>query len=67
MPPELREEYLRLIDDPTKKGGSAIPGETAIHVTVKAMTEGGAQMMVDRVLALYDAIEHLPDSKKESN
>jgi hypothetical protein len=56
-----------LIDDLTKKGGSAIPGETAIHVTVKAMTEGGAQMMVDRVLALYDAIKHLPYSKKESD
>jgi len=41
--------------------------KTAIHATVEAMTEDEAQMMVDRILALCDAIEHFPRGKKESD
>jgi hypothetical protein len=55
------------MDEPTIKGGSAVPGEITIHGTVRDMTEGEAQMTADRILALCDVIEHLPRSKNESD
>jgi hypothetical protein len=39
--------------------------KTAICATIEAMTEGEAQIMVDRIFALSHAIEHLPYTKKE--
>lgn len=41
--------------------------KTAIHLTVEAMTEGEAQTMVDRILALCDVIEHLPCGKEKAD
>ncbi len=35
MSPELREEFLRLMDDLTKKGGSTIPGKVRFTATPK--------------------------------
>jgi len=55
------------MDEPTIKGGSAVPGEITIHGTVRDMTEGEAQMTADRILALCDVIEHHPCSKNESD
>ena len=53
------------MNDLTKKDGDAPTEKTVIYVTVKAMTEGETQMMVDRILALCDLIEHLPQGKEE--
>ncbi len=64
MPPELREEFLSLMNDLTKKDGNALKEKTAIYATVEAMTEGEAQMMVDRILALCDLIKLFPAARK---
>ena len=67
MPPELREEFLNLMSDLTEKDGDPLKEKTAIHVTVEAMTEGEAELMADRILALCDLIEHLHRGKEESD
>lgn len=64
MPPELREEFLSLMNDLTKKDGDALKEKTAIHATVEVMNEGEAQMMTDWILALCYVIQHLPREGK---
>lgn len=56
MPDGLREEFLRLMDDLTKINGP----EGSVHATVSQMTDGEAQIMVDRFLALAYEVEKLP-------
>jgi hypothetical protein len=65
MPEGLRQEFLEFMDELTKAGGSTVPGEGSIHGTVREMSEGEAQIMVDRFLALSYEIEKLPRSSKE--
>lgn len=60
MPEELREGFRELMADLTKAGGSTVPGEGSIHGTVREMSEGEAQTMVDRILALSYEVEQLP-------
>ena len=64
MPPELREEFSSLMNGLTKIRRRS-ERKTALHATVEVITEREAQMMVDRILALCDAIEHLPRGEKE--
>ncbi|HYX72409.1 MAG TPA: hypothetical protein VE732_06535 [Nitrososphaera sp.] len=66
MPRGLRQEFQELMAELTKAGGSPT-GEGSIHGTVIGMSEGEAQMMVDRILALCYEVEHLPRSKKETD
>ena len=40
MPPKLREEFLSLMNDLTKKDSDDLKEKTAIRVSVEAMTEG---------------------------
>jgi hypothetical protein len=56
MPNDLREEFLKFMDELTKTGGP----EGSIHATVNQMSEGEAQIMVDRFLALSYEVEQLP-------
>ncbi len=65
MPTGLRQEFLELMADLTKAGGSRVPGEGSIHGTVMEMSDDEAQMMVDRFLALSYAVETLPRGSKE--
>src|SRR6266446_315904 len=59
MPEELRQQFTEFMDELTKAGGSTVPGEGSIHETVRRMSEGEAQVMVDRFLALSYEVEHL--------
>lgn len=65
MPDELREDVLALLDKLTSKGGSTVPGEGAIHGTVREMSADEAQMIVDEILALAYRVETLPRNAKE--
>ena len=67
MPEDLRERFLEFMERLTKAGGSTVPGEGSIHGTVRAMTEGEAQMMVDEFLALAYEVENLPRTAKETD
>ena len=42
MPEDLREEFLQLMDELTKAGGSTVPGEGSVHGTVSQMSVGEA-------------------------
>jgi hypothetical protein len=64
MPEGLRQEFQELMVDLTKAGGSPT-GEGSIHGTVMEMSEGEAQMMVDRILALCYEVENVPRGKQE--
>lgn len=64
MPAGLRQEFLEFMDDLTKAGGSPT-GEGSIHGTVMEMSEGEAQIMVDRFLALSYQVKRLPRSNTE--
>ena len=55
MPDDLREDFIRLMDDLTKVNGP----EGSIHATVSQMSEGEAQIMVDRFLALSYEVDKL--------
>lgn len=66
MPEWLRREFLEFMDDLTKAGGSPT-GDGSIHGTVMEMSEGEAQIMVDRFLALSYEVEKLPRSNKETD
>lgn len=66
MPAGLRRQFLEFMDDLTKAGGSPI-GEGSIHGTVSEMSEGEAQIMVDRFLALSYEVEKLPRNRKEED
>lgn len=65
MPPELRADVVALLNKLTSKGGSTVPGEGMVHGTVKEMSVGEAQMIVDEILALADRIESLPYDARE--
>ncbi len=55
MPPDLRQEFLRFMDDLTR-----IPGvEGSIHSTVSEMSEGEAQIKGGRFLALSYEVDKL--------
>jgi hypothetical protein len=64
MPEGLRQEFLEFMADLTKAGGSPT-GEGSIHGTVMEMSEGEAQIMVDRFLALSYEIKNLPRNPKD--
>jgi glyoxylate utilization-related uncharacterized protein len=66
MPAGLRREFLEFMDELTKAGGSPT-GEGSIHGTVMEMSEGEAQIMVDRFLALSYEIKRLPRSNRETD
>jgi hypothetical protein len=53
MPADLRQQFLEFMADLTKTAGI----EGSIHATVSQMSEGEAQMMVDRFLALSYEVE----------
>ena len=55
------------MNDLTKKDGDDLKEKTAIHTTVKAMTEGQAHMMADRILALCNLIEQLSYGENSNN
>jgi hypothetical protein len=63
MPEGLREEFLTFMDELTKTGGP----EGSIHATVSQMSEGEAQMMVDRFLALSYEVEQVPRGGRPSH
>ena len=52
MPDDLREEFLRFMDDLSGPGGS-------VPATVSQMTDGEAQIMVDRFLAMAYEVEKI--------
>jgi hypothetical protein len=60
MPDELREQFLEFMADLTKVEGATPDGGGSIHGTVRQMSEGEAQIMVDRFLALSHEIKQLP-------
>ena|SRR5687768_5691838 len=62
MPQELPEQFLAFMDELTKAGGSSVPGEGSIHGTVQQMSEGEAQIMVDKFLSLNYEVDRLGDS-----
>ena|SRR5436853_2238007 len=56
MPEDIRGKFLEFMDDLTK-----VPGPVgSIHATVSQMSEGEAQIMVDRFLALSYEVEQIP-------
>lgn len=67
LPRKLRQEFMEFMDDLTKAGGSTVPGEGSIHGTVREMSEGEAQIMVDRFLALSYDIDRLPGRDIEAD
>ncbi|MDQ1637538.1 MAG: hypothetical protein QOF62_877 [Pyrinomonadaceae bacterium] len=59
MPEDIRQQFLEYMDDLTK-----IPGaEGSIHATVSQMSEGEAQIMVDRFLALGYEVKQVGHGK----
>jgi hypothetical protein len=65
MPDHLRERFLEFMEKITKRGGSDIAGEVSIQGTIKQMSEGEVQMLVDEFLALSHEIERLPYGNDE--
>lgn len=59
MPEDLRNRFLEFMADLTKSGTITEDGGGFVHSTVRAMSVGEAQMMVDRFLSLAYEVSQL--------
>lgn len=63
MPRYLRQDFEEFMSKVTVVSGSDLPGEGAIHGTIKQMSDSEVQILVDEFLALSYEIARLPKSK----
>lgn len=61
MPEDLRNRFLDFMAELTKSGTITADGGGFIHSTVRAMSVGEAQIMVDRFLSLAYEVRQLKE------
>ena len=59
MPKELRQDFEEFMAKVTARGGSDVPGEGSIHGTLKQMSDGEIQILVNEFLVLSYEVKTL--------